>query len=178
MLADDGMGELTLRELARRLGVTHAAPYAHFADKTALLQAVAGVGFQQLAAALAAARDGAPDPRSALAAMAVAYSGFARRSPHLYRLMFADESLADDPDCALDPEGERAFDQLVEAVVAFGITDPNAARAASLAMWASVHGLAMLELDRRIGGKMELGDDPQGATSEILLAGLTAQLRS
>ena len=154
VLASDGPSALTLRELARRLGVTHAAPYAHFADKGALLEAVANVGFARLGAALAGARDAASEPAAAFRAMAHAYVDFACASPDLYRVMFADPALLHNDEHDMSPEGELAFGALVEAVVALGTSSEDDARVLSVVAWAMVHGIAMLEIDRRVSGKM------------------------
>ena len=108
MLADGGTSNVTLRELARRLGVTHTAPYAHFADKKALLEVVADAGFQRLHEVLLAARMRANDPVSAFEAMGFAYVQFARDNPNWYRLMFADPELSQSA-LWVYPSGQEAF---------------------------------------------------------------------
>jgi AcrR family transcriptional regulator len=172
VLAQSGLPALTLRELGRRLGVTHAAAYAHFPDKSALLEQVAHVGFGRLAARLQAVRDGARDAEDALTAMGRAYVAFARESPNLYRLMFADEALAPGPECEMSEEGKRAFAILVDAVGAVAPGDETALRERAVAVWAMVHGLAMLEIDRRVGGKLDAGADVVGTANGLLLRGL------
>jgi AcrR family transcriptional regulator len=173
MLADEGPTALTMRELGRRLGVTHAAVYGHFPDKGALLDEVAEIGFSRLAGACAAAREAAPNPRAGFAAMGHTYLTFARSSPHLYRLMFADEALAEADDCAeMPPEGEGAFAQLVGVVTDLTGFEHERAREASLAVWAGVHGLAMLELDQRIGKVVQSLSDPLAIVTAVLLNGV------
>ena len=160
MLADGGTSNVTLRELARRLGVTHTAPYAHFADKKALLEVVADAGFQWLHDALQAARMRAKDPVSAFEAMGFAYVQFARDNANWYRLMFADPELACDPDVEWSEEGDRAFGELVEAIGAFGAPQGVDPRDFAVAIWAFVHGVAMLEIDQRIDMKtMQSAED-------------------
>lgn len=179
VLATDGPSALTLRELARRLGVTHAAPYAHFADKGALLEAVANVGFDRLADALVQARDAAPGPAAGFRAMGHAYVEFACSAPDLYRLMFADPALLHCAD-TMSPQGERAFGELVVAVAALGPRSEDDARMLSIVAWAMVHGIAMLEIDGRVGGKMLEIDGLDGRravvdrSSELFVAGLVA----
>jgi AcrR family transcriptional regulator len=174
MLSDSGISTLTLRELARRLGVTHTAPYAHFADKTALLEGIAEAGFAQLADILESEKAEAPNPRHAMTKMSLAYVRFAREQPHLYRLMFAAEELADDPECEMSPEGARAF-----AAVAETIAQLAPARAANVdelavAAWALVHGVAMLEIDRRMHGHAaHRGEEIVEIATEIFVRGLT-----
>lgn len=172
LLAEDGPAGLTLRHLGRRLGVTHAAAYAHFPDKNALLREVGNVGFARLAETLASARDDAPDPRIAFECMGRAYVAFARTSPHLYRLMFADDVLAHEPECEPAPIGEEAFALLIEAVAALKAREPESVLEASVTVWATVHGLAMLEIDRRIGFKLDPSADLIGMTARVLLDGL------
>src|SRR3954454_11064919 len=94
-LAERGAGELSLRELARDVGVSHAAPRRHFRDKQALLDALAQSGFERLGADLdrAMGRAGG-DFRSRLAAFSKAYVRFATRNAALLELMFAGKHRA------------------------------------------------------------------------------------
>jgi AcrR family transcriptional regulator len=173
MLANDGPGSLTLRELARRLGVTHTAPYAHFADKKALLEVVADAGFARLAETIRRAREGASDAVAAFEAMGLAYIAFARENANWYRLMFADPELANDPDCEMSPEGERAFGALVDAIAAFKPAADVDVREFAVAVWAFVHGVAMLEIDQRIDGKtMQSAEDVLRLGTRIFVRGL------
>jgi AcrR family transcriptional regulator len=172
VLQSDGPEALTLRELGRRLGVTHAAPYAHFADKAALLLEVAEAGFDRLAAALTSARDAGGTPRAALEAMGHAYVGFARSSPHLYRLMFADASLFHGRGETAPPIGEQAFSILIEAVAALKSREPAALLDASVTVWSMVHGLAMLEIDHRLAAKVDPSLDVVTAATRVLFDGL------
>jgi AcrR family transcriptional regulator len=97
-LSEDGIEALSLRELARRAGVSHAAPRRHFADRQALLDALAEAGFTRLADEVRAAIDGADgDHPARLRAAATAYVRFATRDAALTELMFAAKSAADSP---------------------------------------------------------------------------------
>lgn len=173
VLDTEGIGSLTLRELGRRLGVTHAAAYAHFPDKSALLREVAAIGFRRLAAACAAARSETATPRDAFDAMGRAYLAFARSAPNLYRLMFSDQSLYEHTSDA-EPltEGADAFEQLVGLVAQITRLDEERARELAIPVWGTVHGLAMLELDARIGGAVKAVADPMGLAASVLLDGL------
>ncbi|MQY21964.1 TetR/AcrR family transcriptional regulator [Nocardia macrotermitis] len=94
-LRDEGIDQLSLRELARRAGVSSAAPRRHFPDRQALLDALAGVGFDRLAEELAAAIDrGGDDYPARLRAAAIAYIRFATRDGALMDLMFAAKTRA------------------------------------------------------------------------------------
>ena len=148
ILASEGSGELTLRGLARRLGVTHTAPYAHFADKKALLVAVADEGFERLKEALKGARDSTADLHERFVAQGLAYVRFARENPNLYRLMFVDPVLSKEPDCVVG--GDDAFGILLETVSSLGISSETEIAYIGVAVWASVHGVAMLEIDERL----------------------------
>ncbi|MGW4767358.1 TetR/AcrR family transcriptional regulator [Nocardia sp. NPDC004278] len=142
LLEESGATELSLRAAARRAGVSTAAPYRHFADRNALLSAVAAVGYRELAAHLAAAH---PSPTKAedLAAIAVAYVQFALERPGLFRVMFADPC---DPSSPERVAATAAIAEYVKSIVqqAFPAADPEAM---ATAVWALVHGLAFLHLD-------------------------------
>jgi AcrR family transcriptional regulator len=176
VLGTSGSNELTLRELARRLGVTHTAPYAHFPDKRHLLEAVAHAGFSQLADRLEDAVRSGGDSLQAFRSMAQAYLTFAQQHANLYRLMFADPELADDPECEMSPEGERAFGVVVAVIQRIGVPPGIDVRDLAAAAWASVHGVAMLDIDKRINGKTL--QSPQAVLSlsvEMMVRGLFAQ---
>jgi AcrR family transcriptional regulator len=92
-LREQGAGQLSLRDLARQIGVSHAAPRRHFADRQALLDALAGAGFARLADEVAAAiEDAGPDFRARLRATGAAYVRFATEDTALMELMFTVKS--------------------------------------------------------------------------------------
>ncbi|HYZ34333.1 MAG TPA: WHG domain-containing protein [Crenalkalicoccus sp.] len=142
LLDEGGAGAVSLREAARRAGVSATAPYRHFADKEALLAALAARGFEAFGAALAAAAAEGPKP---LLAMGLAYVRFALARPGRFRLMFGP-GIADR---ARYPElleaQRRAFGHLAAATGGGG--RPDAPSTAAVAAWAQVHGLAQLILD-------------------------------
>jgi AcrR family transcriptional regulator len=153
ILDEGGVEALTLRELARRLGVTHAAPYAHFADKRALLEAVAEIGFERLAARCKAATEDRSDLRAAFVALGQAYVAFALEHPGLYRLMFVAPELAGECGSATKEAGDRAFDVLVEMLRALRASagdDDETLRTIAFTVWAGIHGLSMLVIDARV----------------------------
>lgn len=118
-LETTGAADLSLRELAREVGVSHAAPRRHFADRQALLDALALNGFEQLGAALDAALAGAGDDFAArMHALAGAYVGFATTRPALIDLMFASKHQAGSPP-ELAEAADRAFASAL-AVIADG----------------------------------------------------------
>jgi AcrR family transcriptional regulator len=146
-LKEGGADAIGLRELARRVGVSPAAPYRHFRDRQALIQAVAADGFKSFLAALEAARpEGSAENQ--LAAMAEAYVAFALANPALYRLMFSSElGKFEDPDLRKAADASYASLALTAAKL-----DPDAPGEAAISAWAFVHGLATLLLDNQLLG--------------------------
>lgn len=154
-LAEGGTEALGLRELARRVGVSAAAPYRHFRDRQALIQAVAAAGFEKFDREVCSAKEGVA-AEDQFAAMAEAYVHFALRNPRLYRLMFSSELGKFE-----DPELRRAADaSYASLAVAAAKEDPDAPGEAAISAWAFVHGLAMLLLDGQLLGVTSDNADP------------------
>ena len=143
-LVERGADGFSLRGVARRVGVSHAAPAHHFADTGALLAALAAEGFRRfLATQRARQARAAADPRAQLLAAGAGYIEFAASHPALFRLMFAsDRPHRDDPD--LTQAACAAFDHLAVCVAATGAPGTPPARADLVAAWAMAHGLADL----------------------------------
>nr|WP_243863891.1 TetR-like C-terminal domain-containing protein [Brooklawnia cerclae] len=136
---------LSLREVARRTGVSPTAPYRHYADKDALESALATEGFRDLRARLVAA---SPEPATpaALADLAVAYVRFALERPAMFRLMFGNECDDSNDQRVVAASSIRRF--LSDAV---GRVFPEAdGPALAVASWSLVHGLAFLHLDGKL----------------------------
>ncbi|RKH05899.1 TetR/AcrR family transcriptional regulator [Corallococcus praedator] len=153
LISEEGFGALTLREVARRAGVTHAAPYRHFTDKEALLGAVALEGFRAMAREMRERMDRAPEgPLEQLSAAGVAYVLFAVRHPPHFRVMFGPHFQR--PLKPRSPEGEPdAFALLVGCIAAgqsAGLLRQGEPRALTLTAWSLVHGLASLFVDRQL----------------------------
>lgn len=150
MLAEGGGWQFTLREVARRAGVSHAAPYKHFADKGALLAEIALIGFERLRDALAVARSqSGSDIGAEFETMAGAYLTFGQANPALYRLMFGAEA-ANAGGLHLDPRAMGAFDMVIgflERGQEAGLVRKRPVRGQAAACWAQLHGLTMLALD-------------------------------
>ncbi|MEU9459613.1 TetR/AcrR family transcriptional regulator [Streptomyces sp. NPDC058322] len=145
LLEEDGSAGLSLRAVARRAGVSATAPYRHFADRDALVSAVAAQGYRELAEHLAAAHP-SPSTPDELAAVAVAYVRFALERPALFRVMFAEPC---DPDSEERVGATTAISEYVRGIVrrTFPGVDPDAL---STTVWALVHGLAFLHLDGKL----------------------------
>ena len=146
LLATGGPDALSLRAVARHAGVSAMAPYRHYADKEALLAAVATHGFEGLHAALSTA-DAAVPAHSALTEQAVAYVRYAVSNPALFRLMFGPRQPCAHPE--LEAAGEAAYAVLSNRV-ADQTLPADDREAQTLGCWSMVHGLASLFLDGRI----------------------------
>lgn len=145
MLEAEGAAGLGLRELARVVGVSAAAPYRHFDSKTSLLEALAITGYQRFSRMMGEAeRDSAPEQRIAI--MGQTYVRFALANPNLFRLMFSPD-LKRDNRPGLRMAADAAFDTLRAVTAALPEGDK---RIAALKAWAQVHGLAVLLLDGQI----------------------------
>ncbi|MFE7577293.1 MULTISPECIES: TetR/AcrR family transcriptional regulator [unclassified Streptomyces] len=163
LLEEDGSAALSMRAVARRAGVSPTAPYRHYADREALVSAVAAEGYRELAEALTAA-DPAPSTPDGMAAVAVAYVRFALEHPAMFRAMFAEPC---DPSSEERVAATAAISAYVRDIVraAFPDVDPEAL---STTVWALVHGLAFLHLD----GKLD------ASTPEVVTAQVTAAVRA
>ena len=166
ILSETGVGGLTLRAAARRARVSAMAPYRHFADKEALLAAVAEYGFRELAARLSAATAMAADPRAGLAALGVAYVLFACDQPSLFKLMFGPTIEKKSGHPVLDEAGSACFNALRQAVAAAKFLEGDSDGGdVSLACWSLVHGLSALIVDGRLA---EYDSDPAEAVAARL----------
>lgn len=178
LISEEGISELSLRQVARRVGVSHNAPYRHFADKDALLAAVAEQGFQSLRVAMESAQAGiAAGSSQRLTAIGVAYVEFALAHPFHYRLMFGDYRCPLNQQSALAEAAQQSFLVLVntirsgQAADIFRNADPvDMARVA----WALVHGQAMLALDHKLQIKPEAFAAFLQFSSQMLIRGLAA----
>ena len=147
ILESQGYDALTLRATARRVGVSQAAPYNHFADKAALLAAVAALGFKEFAAAMRQEMVAAENPRARLNAAGIAYVAFATSNPGLFKLMFGSSAHHASRDPDLDAARNSAYEVLsgvVHSVEVSGPRDAAQEELESLRSWALVHGLATM----------------------------------
>lgn len=152
LIDERGVEGVTLREAARRAGVSHGAPYRHFSGRDALLAELARDGFVRLVAALeeAAPRGGREVAR--------AYLRFALANPQRFRLMFG---------LAADAEREAGWREALQRTMrAFaraysGLAEAQDLQRAAVAAWSLVHGLALLMLDGHVGAadSSEAGDE-------------------
>ncbi len=146
VVREHGADELSLRELARQVGVSHSAPRRHFADRQALRRALAESGFERLGTELQAAAEAAEDSVAArLLAIARAYVRFATRDAALLELMFASKHETES--AALDAVAERAFSvmlQLIQQGQTHGMLAAGEPQRVGLLLFATMHGIAAL----------------------------------
>ena len=156
VVATEGPSAVNLRALARQLGVSHAAPANHFADKAAIFTAIAREGFELLGAAMsrAVAELGDQPPRARMGAIGRAYVGFAVAHRAHFEVMWrSDLASRDDP--TLHAAADATFDQLmagVRAAQAEGWATGADERSVAYLAWSSVHGLAVLWLNGQLQG--------------------------
>jgi AcrR family transcriptional regulator len=180
IIHESGAAALSLRDAARRAGVSHAAPYRHFKGKGVLLAALAVESFHGLVDALERAKAACGDDVVArLRAGGLAYVRYAVRHPSRFRLMFGpDRELIDDKAAAAEvaAAGQAAYRQLYDSIAdcqRAGVIRPDPTDSIAQPAWALMHGLAALLVDRRI----EAADDAAlealvGHSQRILYEGM------
>jgi AcrR family transcriptional regulator len=169
LLALAGPGGLSLRDVARRLGVSHNAPYRHFETREALLAAIAAEGFRELAARTA---EGART--RGLPGAGLAYVGFALDDPPVFRLMFSGDS---DKAASTDLRDAAAASFAILRTHVATLHGEDAADLAAVSAWSFVHGLATL----LIAGQIPAGIAPGGGPLDIaeqVLRGYTGTTRA
>jgi AcrR family transcriptional regulator len=152
-IRDEGVEGLTLREIGAQVGVSRTALYRHFADKRALLAAVATEGFRMLRRQLVDAWEDGGRGRTGFDAMGSAYIEFAVANPSHYRVMFGGfvDPRASDPELAAEAAG--AFQALVDALAALqreAVVRGDDTVSMARFVWAVVHGVAMLGIDGQL----------------------------
>lgn len=174
MLRAEANWQFTLREVARRAGVSHAAPYKHFPDKAALLAELAMIGFDRLREALMKAKPEAS--RSLLeeiTPIARAYVAFGTDNPALYRLMFsAEEGRA--VGMHLNERALAVFEVVLEMLgsgQAAGNIRKRPIRGQAAAVWSLIHGMTMLAIDGLLVPE-KVGSAPLDAALSTLVEGL------
>ena len=147
LLDEGGPDALSMREVARRAGCTHQAPYHYFANREAILAALIEAGFDELANRLCEAHDlvKTEDLRTVAEASGNAYVEFALINPGVFRIMFRRDMCDPARFPGIQVASRRTYDELGRlARIRFG---EHAIREHETALWASVHGLAVLLLD-------------------------------
>lgn len=174
MLREEKGWQFTLREVARRAGVSHSAPYKHFPDKATLLSEMALLGFDRLREVLLGAKpQGAKSLRDEFFAVAQAYVHFGTSNPALYQLMFSGD-FEKTADVHLSDRALAAFSVLIELLErgqAEGTLRKRQVRGQATACWAQMHGMTMLTINGLLLPE-KVGRDPLDAALVALLEGL------
>lgn len=155
LIEQNGVETLSLREVARALKVSHAAPYRHFQSKNDLLVAIGIKSFKTFSQALTEgfqARSGHDSWSKRMERMGHAYIQFAEKHPTQYRLMFSHKLLNTTSSPELATVSEGSFRVLEEALREGPLrkASPKALRSAAMETWARIHGLAMLMIDQQM----------------------------
>lgn len=154
ILAKDGVSGLSLRKVASKAGVSHAAPYAHFADKQALIAAISIEGFRQLYERVnQVVEEYKGKPAKQLKETAWAYVQFAMDDPDRFKVMFSGVLEKEKEYPEFVAESQRNFElvkKIVEANQAAGRLRSGSVDLAALSVWGSIHGLIMLLLEGQI----------------------------
>jgi AcrR family transcriptional regulator len=172
LIEEEGLARLSMREVARRAGVTHQAPYHYFADREAILGEIAEQGFRLLSAGIQHATRDAEGaqlaPTACIVAMGRAYVEFACTHPAHFRIMFRPE-LVDMENCpGARAEGDHAFGTLTRIVhdaVEAGLPAVPSEAALIALLWSVGHGLSCLLLDGPLAEKM-----PEAQRNDVLSA--------
>jgi len=157
ILSKEGIEALSLRRVAKKAGVSHTAPYAHFADKQALIAAIAAEGYKKLYEQLVSAQNPQDEPVAHLLATAHAYLQFALDEPDHFRITFSGvvEVEQNYPDYV--EQSKRCF-ALVVAVVedcqAGGLFAKGDPQLIAVSIWSCIHGFVQLLLAKQFPGAL------------------------
>jgi AcrR family transcriptional regulator len=175
VLTETGVEKFSLRQVARRVGVSHSAPAHHFGDAQGLLCALAAEGFRRLEAAMRARQDIPPNGAwDQVLASGLGYLDFALSAPALFRLMFGSERTRPERHTPeLTAAGDACFAVLVDGIArlrgAPSAEDP-AANAAVVRCWSTVHGCAELMIAGRLPEIAGLGSPSREAVLRAVLS--------
>jgi AcrR family transcriptional regulator len=165
-----GVESLSLREIAKKLGVTHSAPNKHFQKKEALVAALIEDGFVKFRDALLSGREQmVKHPKEAFIQMGFSYLKFAKENPEIYRLMFSNSLQNPNDYPSLHKAGFESFGVLLEAVVYMqsrGVIRKGNPHEIAYLIWSFTHGFVLLWQEGRIGDLENQGSKPSFQKSE------------
>lgn len=184
VLAKEGVHGLSLRKVAQRAGVSHAAPYAHYADKQALIAAISTEGYRRLYDKLLGVGERYPgDPLRQLVEGAWAYVQFALQEPDHFKITFSGVIEKEQAYPAFVEMSRKSFAlvvQIVAACQAAGVLKPGPPELLTVSVWGLVHGLVSLLLEGQISHTIREQHTPREllviTLSQILLVELTPTL--
>lgn len=157
ILSREGIEALSLRKVAKRAGVSHTAPYAHFTDKQALIAAIAAAGYQKLYDALFAAQNPQAPPLARLLATAHAYLQFALDEPDHFRITFSGVVEAEQDYPEYIEQSKRCFGlvvTVVESCRAGGLFTKGDTQLIAVSIWSGIHGFVQLLLANQLPGTL------------------------
>ena len=179
LLEQETIASLSFRQVAKKVGVSHTAPYRHFKDKESLLASIAGVGFQQLSTRLIeAVAANINDPAAQLKAAAHGYVKMAMSHPQCTQLMFGGILPCDDTYPDVVDSGDSAFAGLktiIQQGQANGVFKQGDIETLALTAWSSIHGLALLLIGGNLPQSLSITVDTEKLTDALtttLLEGL------
>lgn len=168
LIASEGLEAFSMREVARRAGVSHQAPYHHFPDREAIMAAIVAEGFARLREETLAAGEGASDAFDRLTRIGRAYVGFALRHPAHFKLMFRSEWVDAEKHAEAGACAEGAFGVLSQAIAAIVRTEGGEAdRTTLMTAWSLAHGLATLMLEGKFEKMLGATDERQPAIDAV-----------
>jgi AcrR family transcriptional regulator len=178
LIEEGGLDRLSLREVARKAGVSHQAPYHYFGDREAILAALAGEGFTRLGESLVrAAAEAGSKPVKVVEAMGRAYVDFALRNPAYFQAMFRADAVPLDRYPEARKREDEAFGKLVEGIgQAFADQPVDVKRAIAIACWSMVHGLATLILEGSLARKLGVAKARQREVANEVIGTFTRLL--
>lgn len=181
VIAEKGLGGFSLREVARRAGVSHTAPAHHFGDMAGLLTSLAAEGFEHLAEEMSVATEGIDDPAERIVALGQAYVRVGSTYPSHCEVMFRDDLVHDD-DPRLQHCGLTAYAVLHDGVVALAEADGLEldVETAARTLWSAMQGLLvlypkMVGIDETQDRMPPRRDDLVVEFTETIVAGLRAR---
>ena len=177
ILRHEGLEALTLRAVARRVGVSQAAPYRHFSDRRALVAAVAEHGFARMREAMLEAVQ-AGQGRLGLKQVAVAYVRFGLESPAEYRVMFGPEVAVTHDLPSLRQTARSVLGFVAEGIAQLqraGLVGAGDPMLMAIATWSTLHGLVMLTLDGQTTSVAPSVDAIVEEATRIMMFGMAAR---
>ncbi len=185
LLEENNIASLSLRAVAKKVGVSHTAPYRHFKDKESLLAGIAGLGYDQLTTQMTEAVELHPgDPAAQLQEAGYRYVNLALKTPQCAQLMYSGILPCDDTYPALKASGDTAFDGLkmiIEEGQIKGVFRKGDIELLALTAWSGIHGLTLLLISGVLPEILSMPVDIRPLTSAVtatMLEGLTSSATS
>jgi AcrR family transcriptional regulator len=168
LLADQGLEGFSMREVARRAGVSHQAPYHHFPDRESILAEIVAEGFERLRDDTLAALASEQEPGKRFTATGKAYLRFALNNPAHFKLMFRSELVREDKHEQAQACAQGAYDVLVTVAREVAALSGRDEHLVVLTGWSMVHGLATLILEGKLEKALPDASAREGAAHQAI----------